>query len=995
MDQEFSKVGLYPHNALSYRKVRDAFNNGENVVGIVQATGTGKTYQALQLALDNKDKKITYLVPSNAILEHIESIIASNPNLDRERDFSNLEFRTYQSLVNMSKEEIKEMNVDLLILDEFHHIGAPVWGLRVNEIIETHNNLKIFGMTAYTVRDRGTIYERDMALPGGDELFSDKIVNRYDLIDAMIDGVLPRPIYRSAYIQLFGIQKELEDKVLSGDANSKEYQEYIKILKDVKRRIEQAPGTKEMVLKNIKKDGKYIYFCPVGSNLDAIMKEAKEWFSDFNQEDIVFYRSISDDGDIGKYNRNCFYHDKDLEGNSVNNKLRIIFVINQYNEGVHSLGIDGVILGRATESDIVYFEQIGRALSVRGDSIKRHLNYDKLSIEELKNIAKSKDINITDNMSREEIINKLVAPVIIDLTNNVEFIKELEDNLQDRIKEYQERIEPKSKRIIKLDDFLFDIDLENQELFDILNDLRDRLYSERWEYMYSKALEYYEENGNLEIPQRYVTSTGEKLGMWVIIQRRKYKKGKMGSDKIRKLKLLKMRFETNKYDIEWEEMYEFAREYYEKNGNLDLPTDYKVSNGKILNSWIYLQKKKYKTGDLDFEKLKRLELIGINLDIRDNELVWEKMYNKAKEYYEEYGDLEISSNYVTSTGENLGTWIVHQRKRFNKGKLPQNRIEKLELIGMRFENKRSNLSWEEMYEYAKVYYEKNGNLEVGSSFTTNNGYSLDKNGIIHLGTWIYNQRRTILPTSERGQLLLKIGMRFDSNKYDIEWNKMYNLAREYYEKNHNLEISSNYVTLTGENLGNWIVAQRTRFIEGKLSQDRIEKLKTIGMRFETNKRDIEWNKMYNLAQEYYKENGNLNVTSSFKTKSGVNLGRWISHHREWFKEGLLGQEKIDKLTSIGMIWISNRKGGKKLKNDLCINYGIDYSKYQKELDKLSYQELYSKLCLLKDNDIPYIVNGELNNIFYMSSINMKVEYGFSLEELCLQYYIPSIKNKER
>ena len=105
MNNEFSKIGLYPHNVESYKKVKSAFDNGEQIVGIVQATGTGKTFQALQLALDNKDSKITYIVPSNAIIEHIENIINSNPNLDRNRDFHNLEFRTYHSLINMSRDE--------------------------------------------------------------------------------------------------------------------------------------------------------------------------------------------------------------------------------------------------------------------------------------------------------------------------------------------------------------------------------------------------------------------------------------------------------------------------------------------------------------------------------------------------------------------------------------------------------------------------------------------------------------------------------------------------------------------------------------------------------------------------------------------------------------------------------------------------------------------------------------------------------------------------
>ena len=51
-------LGLYKHNQDSYKKVKNAFDNGEKVVGIIHATGTGKSYNALQLAYDNPDKRI-------------------------------------------------------------------------------------------------------------------------------------------------------------------------------------------------------------------------------------------------------------------------------------------------------------------------------------------------------------------------------------------------------------------------------------------------------------------------------------------------------------------------------------------------------------------------------------------------------------------------------------------------------------------------------------------------------------------------------------------------------------------------------------------------------------------------------------------------------------------------------------------------------------------------------------------------------------------------
>ena len=325
-------LNLYEHNEETSSKVFDAFSKNEKRVAIVQATGTGKSYVALNLLLKYKDKKALYIVPSNAIIEHLKEIISKN-NLSIEKDFPNLEFRTYQSLINLSKEELFKLKVDLLVTDELHHLGAPVWGKRINDIVETHPDMLLFGMTAYTVRDRATSYERDMTNPETDELFSGKVVSYYDLCDAMIDGVLPKPIYKSAYINLESFAEELEKYLDDPKLSKKDYLECKKLIEDAKRQITKAPGIKEMVRKNIKPNGKYIYFCPPLSeenknDIDTIMTGVREWFSDY---DVEFYKTTSKNQEQGKQNRDAFYNDLDLDGNSTKHKLRIMFAINQYN----------------------------------------------------------------------------------------------------------------------------------------------------------------------------------------------------------------------------------------------------------------------------------------------------------------------------------------------------------------------------------------------------------------------------------------------------------------------------------------------------------------------------------------------------------------------------------------------------------------------------------------------------------------------------------------
>ena len=698
---KYDVVGLYEHNEISYDKVKEAFKTSD-VVGIVQATGTGKSYNALQLCYDNQDKKIIYVVPSLGIIEHIKSIIEENPNLSLDKDFKNVEFRTYQSFLNLSKKEMESIPCDLIIDDEFHHLGAPVWGQRIKKFIELHPNVKVFGMTAYTVRDRGTIYERDMANPDTDELFSNKIVSRYDLCDAMVDKVLPKPIYKCAYIGLEKMLNDIEGKV---NESSKEINE---LLESARKKVHEAPSIKDLVIKSIKKNGKYIYFCPPysekGANdIESIKNEALEWFkSILPEEDIVFYTSTSEMGTLGKQNRKAFYNDLDLEGKDAKGKLRVMFAINQYNEGIHAPNVDGVIMGRATTSDIVFFEQLGRALSVRGNTLEEYSHLINLSYEQLLQMCKDKDIPVKEDATKEDLIESLLAPIVIDLVGNYEYIKELENNLQNKVKEIQSK-GPGNERVIKLKNPTFDIEIENKNLYEMLENLRERL-TFSWNDMYEYAKKYYEHYGDLEVPFKFKTNDG------------------FTSD----------------------------------------------DNGKInLGSWISSQRQRVSP---ESEKGNLLSQIGMRFENKISTASWEEMYAYAKKYYEHYGNLEVSKKFKTNDGFtldengkiNLGGWIIGQRRNLSseseKGKL-------LLQIGMRFEKKRDIVSWDKMYEYAKKFYEHYGKLQVPVDFRTDDGFTPNEKGKVNLGNWILEQRNSVDINSEQGLKLTSIGMIWDVKKH--------------------------------------------------------------------------------------------------------------------------------------------------------------------------------------------------------------------------------------
>ena len=164
---------------------------------------------------------------------------------------------------------------------------------------------------------------------------------------------------------------------------------------------------------------------------------------------------------------------------------------------------------------------------------------------------------------------------------------------------------------------------------------------------------------------------------------------------------------------------------------------------------------------------------------------------------------------------------------------------------MRFERKISTLSWEETYEYARIYYEHHKSLEIPRTFKTNNGFEYDEEGKIKLGYWLSNQRQNTLLESERGQLLSQIGMRFERKISTLSWEEMYEYACIYYKHYGHLEVPVKFKTNNGWeedelgkiNLGTWISAQKQLYKNKGMSEEQIILLENIGMKWMSEKVD--------------------------------------------------------------------------------------------------------------------------------------------------------------
>ena len=355
--------------------------------------------------------------------------------------------------------------------------------------------------------------------------------------------------------------------------------------------------------------------------------------------------------------------------------------------------------------------------------------------------------------------------------------------------------------------------------------------------------------------------------------------------------------------ISWDMMYLQAKAYYQARGNLEVPRRYKTAEGYSLGNWIATQRQVYNGtiyGELSTERVEMLTAIGMRWDsLSDNS--WERLYTEAKKYHEKHGNLNTNINYISESGFPLGKRICQLRS-YRKSNIkisyitPQ-RIALLDELGMIWNV--PDYVWEENYSAALEYYREHGNLDIPVSFVAANG--------VKAGVWIRNlrsMRQSNSPsfnlTDYQIQKLDEIGMLW-MGKYDRLWQAGYEEAKAYYEANGNLNVPNAYVTDTGYKLGAWISNQRESY--QKMKPHRKELLDAIGMIWQ---KDDPWEVRFSLAEDYYKEHGDLKISQTYKPK-GMWLGKWINEQKHIYhgkrKGKALSQDQITRLEGIGMVWV--------------------------------------------------------------------------------------------
>lgn len=502
-------IKLRKHNEETYEKIQEGFKRSKKVA-VIHPTGTGKSFLALKLLEDNKDKKAIYIAPSNAILHNVKkNIFESEMDMF---DFPNLERITYQKLMKLSDEEIEKLGADIVVLDEFHHCGAPEWGGGVDRLLGKNPDAQVLGLSATPIRYFD--YSRDMA----EELFGDSIASEMTLEDAINSGILPRARYVSALYEFddeLGRMQEDIDKIRDPEKKRQAQAMLDNLAKQVDENTGNLP---EMLSEQLKaKNGKYIVFCKNIEDMQEKIKQVQTMFGEVNPN-ITTY-SVSSKLHDNESTLKRFERDNDED------TLKLMFAVDMLNEGYHINDLDGVVMMRPTYSPTIYAQQLGRALTVKSEDGKE--------------------------------------PLVIDLVNNLDSIKIIED-LYERLGQYEPTGEHKKEHEQQGGLIIHDKTKEFRDVARKISELSKRKTVSLQEKI--EIFERYLEEGNGDIDGQTVFE-GKPIGQWAIQIRAGVKNGYEGvnptEDQLKRLDelgILERRIDSTideKIDalIEWKKKY--------------------------------------------------------------------------------------------------------------------------------------------------------------------------------------------------------------------------------------------------------------------------------------------------------------------------------------------------------------------------------------------------------------------------------------------------------
>ena len=436
-----------------------------------------------------------------------------------------------------------------------------------------------------------------------------------------------------------------------------------------------------------------------------------------------------------------------------------------------------------------------------------------------------------------------------------------------------------------------------------------------WDEMYQRLEDYYKLHGSSNVPTDW--SADPVLADWVIRQRGARRKGVLAEDKIRRLE--EMGFAWTAYQSEWEAMIAELSALLQAQRR---PGGAERRPSAELKRWMLTQRQFRKQGRLSAERQQRLDSIGFDWEPFASQ--WERMFASLRDYHAQNQHCRVPLSWRENP--RLGHWVGVQRRQEKLGRLPADRVAKLDTIGFDWSlagiggggahqhGQSRSEAWDAMLAELQRFHDERGHARVPQNFPGNR----------KLAWWVSTQRRN----RRRGKLTDQQIARLDSLAFDwspltsthqhsprpadskpdsgqrfvgtATWDEMFSALREYKAQHGDCLIPQR----SDENprLASWVSEQRMARNRGEIDPAREKQLTELG--FDWDPVGNRWDEMFAALVEFKKEHGHTNVPQ--RSRRYAELATWVKNQRlaEKMKRPVM-IERRRRLDELGFRWLVN------------------------------------------------------------------------------------------
>ena len=392
---------------------------------------------------------------------------------------------------------------------------------------------------------------------------------------------------------------------------------------------------------------------------------------------------------------------------------------------------------------------------------------------------------------------------------------------------------------------------------------------EQWEKGFEELEYFRKQKGHCLVPAT-LQSRGFGLGNWVSRQRNQ--SDTLDTSQINRLNLIG--FSWNPHGELWEKCYSELLKFRKREGHANVPGSHKV-DGITLGQWAIRQR--IQRSKLPEDKIRRLDSIGFSWD--PNREQWEEAFRALIIFKKREGHVLVSARHKEAEVM-LGSWV--QTQRYNKSKLPQDRLKLLDSIGFIWDQR--DHKWDKHFAALLEYHKREGHTLVPATHTENK---------VALGSWVRSLRSIKNDISaERLKRLKKID--FTWSPFDDQWESNFRALLKFRKREGHTRVPNGHHE-DGVRLDSWSSNQRNQ--KEELSPERLKRLNEISFCWAI---DVEvWELHYSALKNYLKREGNSYVPQRHK-ENGLPLGTWVNNLRH--KKGDITVERLKRLNLLDFPW---------------------------------------------------------------------------------------------